>query len=144
MHVIYFHKCLHFDFSYLYIKVQYYYNVCCLPVYLSILIKHESCLSVCLFVRVFQSHQKYQGHEILALGLIWANLKHVEARFSKFSFLRILGAFSCLNKISAILTPRTMKFGHKDYFNTKKNCTKNNSEKFQFLGHLSGVFTYTN
>ena len=33
------------------------------------------------FVRVFQSHQKSQGHEILALGLIWANLKHVEARF---------------------------------------------------------------
>ena len=28
--------------------------------------------------------QKSQGHEILALGLIWANLKHDEARFSKF------------------------------------------------------------
>ena len=35
----------------------------------SILIKHESCL----FVRVFRSHQKSQGHEILALGLIGAN-----------------------------------------------------------------------
>ena len=51
---------------------------------LSILIKHESCVSVCLFVRVFQSHQKTQGHEILALGLIWPNLKQDEARFSKF------------------------------------------------------------
>ena len=29
-----------------------------------------------------------QGHEILSLGLIWASLKHVEARFSKFWFLR--------------------------------------------------------
>ena len=34
--------------------------------------------------RVFQSHQKSQGHEISALGLIWANLDHYEARFSKF------------------------------------------------------------
>ena len=54
------------------------------PSNISILIKHESCLSVCLFVRVFRSHQKSQAHEILALGLIWANLKHVEARFLKF------------------------------------------------------------
>ena len=46
---------------------------------LSILIDHESCLSVCLFVRVFRSHQKSQAHEILALDLIWANLKHDEA-----------------------------------------------------------------
>ena len=41
-------------------------------------------LSVCLCVHVFRSHQKSQGHEILALGLIWANLKHDEALFSKF------------------------------------------------------------
>ena len=41
-----------------------------------------------MYVRDFQSHQKSQIHEILALGLIWANLKHDEARFSKFSFLR--------------------------------------------------------
>ena len=41
---------------------------------LSILIKHESCLSVYLCVCVFQSHQKSQIHEILALGLIWANI----------------------------------------------------------------------
>ena len=34
-------------------------------------------------MRVFQSHQKSQIHEILALGLIGANLKHVEALFSK-------------------------------------------------------------
>ena len=33
--------------------------------------------------RVFLSHQKFQLHEILALGLIWANLKHDESRFSK-------------------------------------------------------------
>ena len=31
-------------------------------------------LSVCLSVRVFRRHQKSQGHEILALGLLWANL----------------------------------------------------------------------
>ena len=41
------------------------------------------CLSVCLF-RVFRSHQKSQSHEILALGLIWANLKHDEDRSFKF------------------------------------------------------------
>ena len=57
--------------------------LCIGHIHLSILIKHESCLSVCLSVRVFRSHQKSQGHEILALGLIWANLKHDEARFSK-------------------------------------------------------------
>ena len=45
-------------------------------------------LSVCVSVHVFRSHQKSQGHEILALGLIWANLKHDEARFSKFWILR--------------------------------------------------------
>ena len=27
------------------------------------------------FVRVFQSHQKSQAHDILALGLLWANFK---------------------------------------------------------------------
>ena len=45
-------------------------------------------MSVCLFVRVFRSQQKSQGNEILALGLIWAHLKHDEARFSKFWFFR--------------------------------------------------------
>ena len=40
----------------------------------------------CLFVHVF--HQKTQGHEILSLSLIWVNLIHDEARFSKFWFLR--------------------------------------------------------
>ena len=54
---------------------------------ISILIKHEYCLYVCLFVRVFQSHQKSQGHEIWALSLIWANVKHHET-FSKFWFLK--------------------------------------------------------
>ena len=33
-------------------------------------------VDLCVFVRVFQSHQKSQGHEIMALGLIWANLNH--------------------------------------------------------------------
>ena len=37
-------------------------------------------MSVCL-LSVFQSHQKSQGHEMLGLGLIWANLDHYEARF---------------------------------------------------------------
>ena len=47
--------------------------------------KHESCVCVCLCVRLFRSHhQKSQHHEILALGLIWANFKHDEARFFHF------------------------------------------------------------
>ena len=45
------------------------------------IIKHEC---VCLLLSVFRSHQKSQGHEILALALIWASLNHYEARFSKF------------------------------------------------------------
>ena len=52
-------------------------------------------MSVCLFVRVFRSHQKSQAHEILALGLIWSNLDHYEARFSKFWFLRGLHMVQC-------------------------------------------------
>ena len=43
---------------------------------------------VCVSVHVFRSHQKSQAHEILTLGLIWANLDHHEARFPKFWFLR--------------------------------------------------------
>ena len=54
------------------------------PMYQRPSIKKESCVSVCVFVRVFRSHQKSQAHDILALGLIWANLKHDEAQFSKF------------------------------------------------------------
>ena len=54
----------------------------------SILIKQESCLSVCVSVHVFRSHQKSQIHDIFALCLIWANLKHDQTRFSKFWFLR--------------------------------------------------------
>ena len=46
-------------------------------------------LCVCLSVTSFRSHQKCQGHEILALGLIWTNLKHDEARFFKFGFLTL-------------------------------------------------------
>ena len=67
-----------------FVETVYKKNICHPHLIISILIKHESCLSVCLFVRVFRSHQKSQGHEILALGLIWANLKHDGARFSKF------------------------------------------------------------
>ena len=71
--------------------------------------------------KIFQSHQKSQGHDILALGLIWANLDHYETRFSKFLFLRgspygpvvkirwisdkTLSAFSKAKK-----SPRFMKF----------------------------------
>ena len=42
---------------------------------ISILIKHESCVSVCLiaFSEATQAHMKF-----------WANLNHYEARFSKF------------------------------------------------------------
>ena len=42
----------------------------------------------CGFVSVFRSHQKSQLREILALDLFWAYLKHDDARFSKFWFLR--------------------------------------------------------
>ena len=105
------------------------------------------CLCVCLST-FFLSHQKSQLHEILAQGVIWAWFEHDEARFLNFSFLRILGAFFVFfkmrflvffSKISAILTPRTMKFGHKDYFYTKK-WHKKISEKFHFLRHFLGVF----
>jgi len=108
----------------------------------SILIKHESCLSVCLFVcSRFPKRPKVPGSWTLAGGLLWTNLKHVEARFSKFWFLRILWAFFVFfkmrflvffSKISAILTPRTMKFGHKDYFYTKK-WHKKNFRKISFF-----------
>ena len=37
---------------------------------ISIIIKHESCLCVCLSVRIFRSHKKSQHHEILAQGVI--------------------------------------------------------------------------
>jgi len=56
-------------------------------------------MSACMCVRVFRSHQKSQGREILAIGLLWANLKHDGARFSKILFLRILGAFSSFFQI---------------------------------------------
>merc|ERR1711923_565492 len=42
-------------------------------------------------------------------------------------------------EISAILTPRTMEFEHKDYF-IPKNGTKKISEKYHFLRHFLGVF----
>ena len=48
---------------------------------------------VCLSVRVFLSHQKTQLDDILAQCIIWANIKHDEARSFNFWFLRILGAF---------------------------------------------------
>ena len=48
---------------------------------LSILIKHESFMFVCLYVHIFRSHQKSQQHEILAQGVIVARLGHDEARF---------------------------------------------------------------
>ena len=98
-------------------------------------------LSVCLSVHVFLSHQKSQLHEILAQGVIWAWFEHDEARFLNFSFLRILWAFFVFfkmrflvffSKISAILTPRTMKFGHKDYFYTKKWHKKKFPKNFIF------------
>ena len=71
--------------------------------------------------------------------------------FLIFNFLRILGAFvvffkmffSCVFffKISAISTPRTMTFRHKDYINTNKIAHKK-SETFNFLQHFSGVFFF--
>ena len=44
-------------------------------------------MCVCV-LSVFRTHQKSYGHDILALGLIWANLKHDDARFSKFWFFK--------------------------------------------------------
>ena len=59
------------------------------PMYQRPSIKKESCVSVCVFVRVFRSHKKPQRHEILVLGVFWANLKYDEARSSTFGFLRV-------------------------------------------------------
>ena len=55
-------------------------------------------VSVCMFVNVF--HQKSQLYEMLAQVVIWANVKHDEARLLK---LRILGAFLCLLKLCILL-----------------------------------------
>ena len=46
---------------------------------------------VCRFV--CSGFPKPQLHKILALGLIWTNLKHDQAQFFNFSLLQILGAF---------------------------------------------------
>ena len=67
--------------------------------------------------RVFRSHQKSQCREILALGLIWANLKHDEARFSKFWFLRILWAFFVFLKMRFLVFFRVF-FENLSHFNT--------------------------
>ena len=41
---------------------------------ISILIKHESCMFVCLSVCVFRSYQKSEYHEILAQGIVWGEV----------------------------------------------------------------------
>ena len=56
-------------------------------------------LYVCMSVQVFLSHQKSKLHEILPQGIIWANLKHDEARFFKCSFLRNLEGFFVFFKL---------------------------------------------
>ena len=48
--------------------VQYNKDNKAFEVVISILIKHEYCVSVCGFVHFFLSHQKSQHHEILAPG----------------------------------------------------------------------------
>ena len=57
------------------------------------------CRFVCLSLRVFRSHQMSQHHDILALGIIWANFKHDEAQFLKPKKKKqkkiFLGHFSC-------------------------------------------------
>ena len=60
----------------------------------------------------------------------------VTSSLQNYEIISIIFAF--FSKISAILTPKTMKFGHKDYFYTKK-WHKKKSEKFQFLGIFLGV-----
>ena len=69
-----------------------------------------------------------------------------------FPFYGFYGHFSCFlfnwsfrvffSKISAILTPRTMIFWHKDYFSTKEIAKK--IRKNPFLRHFSCVFSYRN
>ena len=57
--------------------------------YLSLLIKHESCLSVCGFVCYLFSEatrKESQHHDILALGIIGARFGHDEAHFFMFCF----------------------------------------------------------
>ena len=87
------------------------------------------CLSVCLSVNDFLSHQTPQFHEILCLDLFWANLGHEKARFSKFRFLRGLligysvnfGPFSVVRGNLSHLKTRlgTMKFGQSASFYTQ-------------------------
>ena len=91
---------------------------------------------VCLSVHVFLSCQNSQLHEILAtISLIWANLKHDEARF--FEILIFKGGWSPYGQvlksgywpsqrkmeISPISTHRTMTFWQSDYFYTKSRVT---------------------
>ena len=79
-----------------------------------------------MIVHVFQSHQKSQYREILAQGIIRANLKHDEARFLNPPFLRILAAFFVFldGDFRLFLTHRTKKLGHKDYFKSKKKIAQ--------------------
>ena len=55
----------------------------------SILIKHESCVCVCLLpVSEATKSATVDGHEILALGQFWTNLKHDKALFSIFFYFK--------------------------------------------------------
>ena len=80
-----------------------------------------------LSVIVFQSHQKSQGHEMLALRLIWANLKYDEAEILIFK-----GAILLLTLISAIWGHRLMKICLWAYFSVPSNMQKVAFQNFDF------------
>jgi len=62
------------------------------------------------FRHVFWSHQKSQHHEILSLGVIWANLKHDEAPYGPVLKTGWISASLRKTKPSAISTHMTMTF----------------------------------
>jgi len=105
-----------------------------------ILIKQESCLSVCVFIcsRFPKSPKVVASWNFGSrrhLGLVGTWRSPIFEFFYGFYWLFscfLMGVFVLFfsPKISAILTPRTMKFGHKDYSNTKQLQIKKNSRAF--------------
>ena len=90
---------------------------------------------VSVFVHFSLGYQKSQRHDILALGVIWANLKHDETQFLNFSLLRILQAFFRINctALSHHHFLSLMKFWLSTHFGKSKNTTKPGFEIFIFI-----------
>ena len=98
-------------------------------------------LFVCLYVGVFRRHRKSQGHEILDQGLIWTNLRHDKAWFSKFWFLRgggphIIHKFKNEVFVHDFLIHQSSELP--EIWNLSKHWTnlKNNKDRFSKFGFL--------